>query len=157
MRMKLVSLSALLLLGLAANSLALGTTFSAYGTYWKGDYDEGLGGGVRLKKSLLDILSVDGRGGYVDFDSATVKLVPLEASLNIGLPGPITPYAGVGAGYYLVDAKNDHLDDLGGYFAQVGIEVTLFKIGALAELRYLDVEKDYFDGFSANVGLLLKW
>jgi hypothetical protein len=82
-------------------------------------------------------------------------MVPLEVAFNIGLPGPISPYAGVGVGYYLID--NPVIDDASGYFGQIGIEFTIVKIGAMAELRYLDLEGTYFDDLALNVGILLKF
>lgn len=141
---------------LAGNAKAVGkTTLTAYGTYWDQKTDPAYGAGLRLSKSLIDILYVDARGGYVKTDDTQTEMIPLEASLNIGLPGMITPYAGLGAGYYFVDSKV--ADDVGGYFAQLGVEFIFTKIGALAELRYLDLEGSQFDGVALNVGVLWKF
>ena len=135
-------------------SALLGGSAALYGTYWNAD-ESGYGAGLKLNKSLFDILYIDGRGGYVSFDSGKVEVIPLEASLNIGLPGPITPYAGVGVGYYLIDAPG--AEDLSGQFGQIGIEFTILKLGVMAELRYLELEKSYFDGLSANAGIMWKF
>lgn len=141
---------------LADHAGALGRdALTAYGTYWDGE-NAGYGLGLKYSKSLLDMVSVDGRGGYIVFDDAVdTTMVPLEVAFNLGLPGPITPYAGVGLGYYLID--HPLFDDASGYFAQVGLEFTLVKIGAMVELRYMDLEEDYFDDLSLNVGVVLKF
>lgn len=140
----------------AGNALGLGSNgLTAYGTYWDG-VEPGYGLGLKYSKSLLDIVSVDGRGGYIMFDDlADTSMIPLEVAFNLGFPGPISPYAGVGVGYYLID--NPTIDDASGYFGQIGIEFTIVKIGAMAELRYLDLEGSYFDDLSVNIGILLKF
>lgn len=142
---------------LAAGSVyALGSNgVTLYGTYWDGE-NAGYGAGLKYSKSLIDIVSVDGRAGYLAFDDAVdTTMIPLEIAFNIGFPGPVTPYAGVGIGYYLID--NPQADDAAGYFGQVGLELTLFKIGVMAELRYMDLEEDYFDDLSLNAGIVLKF
>lgn len=135
---------------------ALGSNaLTAYGTYWDGE-NPGYGLGLKYSKSLIDMVSVDGRGGYIVFDDiADTTMVPLEVAFNLGFPGPITPYAGVGMGYYLID--NPLIDDTSGYFGQIGLEFTLIKVGAMVELRYMDLEEDYFDDLSLNVGIVLKF
>jgi len=130
----------------------IGGSTTLYGTYWNGD-ETGYGAGLRLNKSLLDMLYIDGRGGYVEFDQGEVKMIPLEAALNLYFPGPVSPFIGAGAGYYIID--NSSLDNRGGYFGQAGLEIKVWVIGAMAELRYMDLEDDYFDGLSINVGIVL--
>ncbi len=154
--MKKVVFGALAALALGTlNTYALGkTTLTAYGTYWDQD-QTAYGAGLRASKSLLDMVYVDGRAGYLETDTPEMEMIPLETSLNVGLPGIFTPYIGVGAGYYILNS--DVHDDVSGYFGQVGCELTLTKIGALAELRYLDLEGRYFDGVSVNVGLFWKF
>lgn len=134
----------------ADNSLTL------YGTYWDAD-DSGKGAGLRYKKTFLGFGAVDGRAGYVDFNSIETEMVPLELSINARLPFMISPYIGVGGGYYLLDSKLGAVDNSGGYFAQLGVEATFLWIGAMAEIRYHDLEENYFDGTSFNAGLLIKW
>ena len=152
---KMLFLTCAALLLSSASTLAVGkTTLTAYGTYWN-HTDTAYGAGLRLSKSLIDIIYLDGRAGYVKTDTTQTEMVPLEVSLNVGLPGMITPYAGIGGGYYLVDS--DFIDNQGGYFGQIGCEFIFTKIGALAELRYLDLEGDYFDGVSLNIGVLWKF
>ena len=101
--------------------------------------------------------AVEGRGGYVEFSDTNTEVVPLDVSLNLRLPFFISPYAGVGAGYYLIDSDLPNADDESGYFAQLGVEVTFIWIGAMAEIRWHDIEGSYLDGTSANIGLLIKW
>jgi outer membrane protein W len=82
-------------------------------------------------------------------------MIPLEVSFNLGLPGFITPYAGVGMGYYFID--NPDIDDATGYFGQVGVEFSIVKIGVMVELRYMDIEGEYFDDLALNAGILLRF
>jgi hypothetical protein len=140
----------------AGNALAVGSNgLTAYGTYWDGE-NPGYGLGLKYSKSLLDIVSVDGRGTYIMFDDvADTTMVPLEVAFNLGFPGPISPYAGVGVGYYFID--NPLFDDATGYFGQIGLEFTIVKVGVMAELRYMDLEGEYFDDLALNVGILLKF
>jgi hypothetical protein len=84
-------------------------------------------------------------------------MIPLEVAVNARLPFFISPYAGVGAGYYVFNTDIAGLDDNPGYFAQLGIEATFLWFGAMAEVRYNDLDGTYFDGTSYNLGLLLKW
>ncbi len=152
MKKLLLFISTLLIAGYALAD----TSLSAYGTYWDAE-TEGTGAGLRLKKTFLGFGAIEGRGGYVRFDDIKTDMIPLDISLNVRLPFMISPYAGVGAGYYFLDAEAGNLDDSSGLFAQVGIEATLVWFGALAEVRYYDLEENYFDGASYNIGLMLKW
>lgn len=152
-RITIAILAAAALTTLAARA---DNSLTAYGTYWDAD-DSGKGAGLRYKKTILGFAALDGRVGYVNFDAIETDMIPLELSLNARLPFMISPYAGVGAGYYLLDSGAPTYDDTSGYFAQVGVEATFLWFGAMAELRYHDLENNYFDGPSANVGLLLKW
>ena len=138
-----------------ANTAVGGSSVAAYGTYWDGE-NPGYGLGAKYGMSLIDIIFADARAGYILFDDAVdTTMVPLEISFNVGFPGPITPYAGVGLGYYLID--NPVLDDSSGYFGQIGLEFTIVKIGAMVELRYMDLESTYFDDLSLNAGLVFKF
>ena len=132
------------------------TSLTAYGTYWDADH-EGAGGGLRLKKTILAFGAADIRGGYVNFNDTNTEVIPLEASINARLPFVISPYVGVGAGYYLINSDIPAMDNAVGYFAQIGVEASILWFGAMAELRYLDLEEDYLDGTSLNFGLMLKW
>jgi hypothetical protein len=142
---------------LMAGSAMADTSLTAYGTYWDGD-DSGKGAGLRLKKTFLGFGAVEGRGGYVNFSDTNTKIIPLDVSLNVRLPFMISPYAGIGAAYYYVsDTDLAGVGDQTGYFAQIGVEATFVWIGAMAEIRFHDIEGSYFDGTSYNLGLLLKW
>jgi hypothetical protein len=139
-----------------ALSVQADTSLSAYGTYWNGD-ENGRGGGLRLRKTILAFSALEARGGYVDFEEANAEIFPVEAAVSLRLPFLVSPYAGVGTGYYFIESDVPGLDDGNGYFVQAGVEITLLWFGAMAEIRYHDLEEDVFDGPAAHVGLLLKW
>ncbi len=139
-----------------ASTLHADTSLTAYGTYWEGD-DTGKGGGLRLKKTFLGFGAIEGRGGYVEFSDTNTEMYPLDVSLNVRLPFFISPYAGVGAGYYYIDSDLSAQDNVSGYFGQLGVEATLIWFGAMVEVRFHDLEGSYLDGTSVNAGLLVKW
>ena len=127
-----------------------------YVTGWDADGDQldtGRGVGGKLDYRLLGMLFVEGRVGYVDFDDASV--VPLEGSLNLKLPLPLTPYGGVGYGYYLTDGGG--LENGSGVYAQLGATLELFGVGVFAEARLMDLEEDALDGASVHLGLSWKF
>ena len=156
MKKSMIVLLAIATIGLVAqNSHALGETgVTAYGTYWDGE-EVGHGVGVKLSQSLLDILYLDGRAGYVNFDTVDSDMVPLEVTLNLGFPGLISPYVGIGAGYYYIDSP--YLTDKVGCIGQIGIELSIVKVGVMAELRYHDLEGTELDDLSANIGILFRF
>ena len=149
------TLLALVTIGLIAGTTQADTSLTAYGTYWEGDTDIGKGAGLRLKKTFLGFGAIEGRGGYVEFSDTNTEVIPLDLSLNVRLPFLISPYAGIGAGYYLIDSAVS--GDVTGYFGQIGVEATFIWIGAMAELRFHDIEGSYLDGTSFNLGVLVKW
>lgn len=132
------------------------TALSVYGTYWDGD-DSGRGLGVRLKKTFLAFLAVEGRTGYYEFSGSDTELVPMDVAVSARLPFFISPYAGIGTGYYFADSKTYNIDNFSGGFVQVGVEATFIWVGALAEVRYYEMEEDAFDGPAYSVGLMLKF
>lgn len=155
-----LALVALTLCVFAPHAQAGDTSLTGYATYWEGDDDSGVGGGLRLKRTFLGFGSAELRGGYVSFDngdaSGDPSMIPLEVAANVRLPFFISPYLGVGAGYYFTsDVPN--INDGTGYFVQAGVEFTLFVVGAMAEVRWHDIDGDYLDGMSANLGILIKW
>ena len=155
MKQGLTALLAAFTVMVAYQAEAVGkTTLTAYGTYWD-QKDAAYGGSLKLSKSLVDMVYVDGRAGYLKTENGKQETIPLEASINLGLPGMITPYVGVGAGYYFIDSNL--MDDASGYFGQIGAELIFTKIGVMAELRYLDLEGSYFDGVALNIGALWKF
>ncbi|MDH3981746.1 MAG: porin family protein [Kiritimatiellaceae bacterium] len=140
----------------ATTSHAIGETgITAYGTYWNGENEDGLGLGVKLTKSIIDVLWVDGSASYISFDPSGDSLVPLEATINVGLPGVVTPYAGIGAGYYFIDSPS--LESRAGYLGLLGVEISIKTVGLLAELRYHDLEGDALDDLSLRFGVLLRF
>lgn len=154
--MRKLTIVSLVIAALTALAAHADHSLTAYGTYWDAD-DSGKGAGLRYKKTFLGFGALDGRAGYVNFDSIKTDMIPLELSINARLPFIISPYIGVGGGYYLLDSNLGSIDNSGGYFAQLGVEATLLWFGVMAELRYHDLEENYFDGTSVNVGLLIKW
>jgi hypothetical protein len=147
------------LLWTGMNQAAFGgeTSLAAYATYWEGN-DEGIGGGLKLRQKFLGFFSADIRAGYVDFDDVDTSVVPLEATLMAGIPFVLEPYVGIGAGYYIVDSDRDWLDsDIAGYYGLAGLQLNMFVVGLMGEIRYNDAEGSYFDGPSVNLGLMVKW
>ena len=148
-----------LLMALSPLAQAASTSLTGYATYWDGDSD-GIGGGARLKRTFLGFGAVELRGGYVKFDAPgddfDPEVIPLEVAANVRLPFFISPYAGIGAGYYFT-SNVPEMNDGSGYFVQVGVEVTFVWVGAMAEVRWHDLGNDFLDGPSANLGLLIKW
>ncbi len=144
------------LLFVAAGCVHADTSITAYGIYWDGD-DPGRGAGVRVRKTFLAFMGVEGRTGYVEFNNTKTELIPAEVSVIGRLPFVISPYAGVGAGYYFVNSELPGLDNSSGGFAQLGVEASLLWFGAMAEIRYYEMEEKYWNGTAYNVGLFLKF
>ena len=151
----IIALAALALTGM--NEMAYGgeTSVAGYLTYWDGSVD-GVGGGVKLRKKFLAFFSADVRASYVDFSNADTSVIPVEATLMVGIPFLVEPYAGVGASYYFVDSDIG-IDNATGVYGVIGLQLNLWVVGALAELRWNETEEDLMDGMSANLGLMVKW
>ena len=132
------------------------TAITAYGVYWDGD-DSGRGAGLRYRQTFMAFLAAEARTGYVEFTDTNTEVIPTEVSVIARLPFMVSPYAGVGSGYYFVESDIAGLDDFSGGFIQLGVEATFLWIGAMAEIRYYEMEESYLDGPAYNVGLLLKW
>lgn len=145
---------ALLLAG--AGGAYADTDITAYGIYWDGD-DPGRGAGLRVRKSILAFMAVEGRTGYVDFRSSKTKVIPAEVSVVGRLPTFISPYAGLGTGYYFVDSNVPGMDNFGGGFVQLGIEASILWFGAMAEVRYYEMSESAYNGAAYNVGLFLQF
>ena len=152
----MIAMAALVLAGM--NEVAYGgeTSLAGYLTYWDGS-DDGVGGGVKLRKKFLAFLSADIRASYVDFSDLNTSVVPLEATLMVGFPFFIEPYAGLGASYYIFDTDLPGLDNGAGAYGVLGVQFNLWVVGAMAELRWNEAEADLMDGLSANLGLMVKW
>ncbi|RKX40051.1 MAG: hypothetical protein DRP64_13290 [Verrucomicrobia bacterium] len=156
----MIALAALVLAG--TNEIAYGgeTSLAGYLTYWDGGENggnDGVGGGVKLRKKFLGFFSADVRASYVDFSDLNTSVVPLEATLMVGFPFVVEPYAGLGASYYIFDTDIQGLDNGAGGYGVIGLQFNLFVVGALAELRWNEAEADLMDGMSANLGLMVKW
>jgi hypothetical protein len=168
----LLSVVALSVMGCSAGSLV---NVGAFGSYLDSDdLGDGYGGGVKLELKPIDVLSVDGRAGYIYFDDAEIHMFPLEGVGRVNFPllgERIVPYAGVGAGYYIFEGDDADLDDDVGFFPLVGLEAGLKRVALFAEARWLFLEADVddavdeledlddadVDGLGINVGLLFRF
>ncbi|ADE55891.1 hypothetical protein [Coraliomargarita akajimensis] len=131
---------------------------TAYASYWSASgANDGYGAGLKYSKQFAGFVMGDVRGSYYTFDASSTSVVPLEASINLYLPAFISPYAGVGAGYYFVDSSKPDFENSSGYFAQIGADMELFGLGVFGELRYIDAERVFLDGVTANIGISLKF
>ncbi len=155
-RVMIIALAALTLAGMSGIAYGGETSLAGYLTYWDGSV-EGVGGGVKVRQKFLGFFSADVRAGYVDFSDADTSVVPLEATLMVGIPFFIEPYAGLGAGYYIFDSEDPSIDDGTGVYGVLGLQFNLWVVGALAEVRWNETEADLMDGLSANLGLMVKW
>jgi hypothetical protein len=152
----MIAMAALMGVGLTQLSYGGETSLAGYLTYWDGAAD-GLGGGIKVRKKFMGFLSADVRASYVDFSDLNTTVVPLEATFMVGIPFVLEPYAGVGAGYYLIDSEVLGEDNSAGYYGVLGVQFNMFVVGALAEIRYNEGESSLLNGPSANIGLLVKW
>ena len=158
----------IVVVGLFFAGLACGgeTSLAGFLTYWdgidsSGQSIDGAGGGVKLRKKLLGVLAGDVRASYVGFSDVETSVMPLEATIMVGIPFILEPYAGIGAGYYFVDSDLKYENGAGG-FGVLGVQFNMFVVGAMAEVRYnkvdVSVGDEYLmDGLSANVGIMIKW
>ena len=138
------------------------------------DLGEGYGGGAKLELNPIDMVSIDARASWIQFDDTDIDMVPLEAAALLNFPmfwEHIVPYIGAGVGYYLFDGSGADLDDEVGFFPLAGLEVGLHSISFLAEARWLFLESDVagakgelrnlteadVDGFGVNLGVLFRF
>ena len=125
-----------------------------YFTYWDTDgVGNGRGIGGKLAIQPAPFFFGDLRLSYIDFDKSGTWSLPLEASVNGRLPFIVSPYAGIGAGYYFVQSDRPGLDNSLGYFGQVGADYSIGALKIFAELRFLNVNEDPLDGRAFNLGL----
>ena len=157
MRTKILFAVVAVLALVGTNKFAYGgeTSLAGYATYWDGSV-EGLGGGIKVRQKFLGFLAADVRASYVDFSDLDTSVIPLEATLMVGIPFFIEPYAGLGVGYYFVDS-DQAIDDGAGVYGVLGLQLNLWVVGAFAEVRYNETEEDLMDGMSGNLGLMVKW
>ena len=157
---KQVWMIALLAMGITAGSFAGETSLAAFGTYFDGSENggyDGVGGGVKLRKKFLGFFSADIRASYLDFSDLDTSVIPVEATLMVGIPFFIEPYAGLGASYFFFDTDQSGIDDGAGLYGVLGLQLNLWIVGAFAELRYNETETELMDGMSGNLGLMVKW
>ena len=152
----MIARAALVLAGINEVTYGGETSLAGYATYWDGAVD-GIGGGVKLRQKFLGFFSADIRAGYVDFSNLDTSVIPLEATLMVGIPFVIEPYAGLGASYYIFDTNRPGIDDGVGGYGVLGLQLNLWMVGAMAELRWNEAEESLMDGMSANLGLMVKW
>ena len=163
----LVSAAVLSLAIGGCGSTGSGVEAGAFGTYLDGgDLGTGWGAGAKLEMNPIDLVSIDGRVSWVNFDDADVDVFPLELAGLINLPlfgESIVPYAGAGVGYYW--SQEDWLDSKWGFFPLVGLEFGPQNFSMMAEARWLFLEADALggaakadaDGFGANLGLIWRF
>ena len=138
------------------------------------DLGDGSGVGAKLGISPMDLLSLEARASWIQFDDFDIDMIPLEVAgrLNFSLFGNwIVPYVGAGAGYYMFEADDADLDDSVGFFPMVGLEVGVHQIAFFVEARWLFLETDVdsaraelddiveadVDGLGVNIGALVRF
>lgn len=159
-RVLVLSLVIVALLVFTGDALGIGI----FGSYWHGEEtDTGYGLGIKHKFNVITLISVDIRASWLSFKDegeTDLNLYPLEATALAKL-GPV--YGGLGAGYYIFDAKNADADNSTGWFILVGGEITAGGIGLFGEFKwtFLDTKIEDInvnaDGFGINAGILLFW
>ena len=133
-------IAAVLLLSVGTAQAAL----SVYTEYIDGnDMGSGYGFGLSTGFSLMKILDLGLRAGYVEFDAGNTTMVPVEATLTAGLPFILGTrvYGGLGAGYYMFPSGIDLSDEFG-YFPLVGAGFSIGPVGVFAEARWLVLQAD---------------
>lgn len=131
-------------------STGSGIEVAAYGSGLDSDdLGEGYGGGVKLELNPIDVLSIDGRAGYLHFSDTDIDMFPLEVAGLWNFPilfERVVPYAGVGAGYYLFEGDGADIDAEIGYFPVAGLEIGFHKFSLMGEARYLFLNPEADDG-----------
>jgi|GEM_PF-1457676 len=156
--MKTFQKSLTLLLISLVTVVSADTSLTAFSSRWDTDNaGEGDGYGGRFKTTFLAVGAVEARGSVIEMDDEDTTLYPFDFSLNVRIPFIISPYAGVGVGYTLVDSSSRNRDDMTTLHAHVGLEATFIWFGVMAEVRVQDAEDDDFDGTNYNLGVLFTW
>ena len=156
----MAAMAALVWAGVQSVSYAGETSLAGFATYWddsENGGNEGVGGGVKIRQKFLGFFSADVRASYIDFTDINTTVVPLEATIMVGIPFVVEPYAGLGASYYFFDSDISTIEDGAGVYGVLGLQLNLWVVGAMAELRYTEAEEDLMDGMSVNLGLMIKW
>lgn len=152
-----------------------GVEFGAFGASLDSDdLGDGYGGGVKLELNPIDMISIDARASWIQFDDTDIDMVPLEAAGLLNFPmfwEHIVPYIGAGVGYYMFDGSGPDLENEVGFFPLAGLEIGLHSVSVLAEARWMLLEADIdgaqeelqnlteanVDGFGVNLGLLFRF
>jgi hypothetical protein len=138
------------------------------------DIGSGWGAGLKTEFNLFDLLGIDTRISYVEFDAGSTYMIPLEASLVLNIPladQRFNPYAGVGVGFYIMDSKIANLDDPVGYYPFLGLKAGIEHLAFMGEVRWLGLEasatntinelsgksKAKVDGLGVNLGIVIRW
>jgi hypothetical protein len=174
--MRKFTVLAILLVVIAVPSTMFASSVGAYAAYWDtDDAGSGVGPGVKLKIDILPVISLDLRIARVDLDDLDITVTPMELALVGNIPlDAVVPYLGLGVGYYDVDSDGGLSTDSVGGFGLVGLEIRFGdNFGIFGEARYvamaadidtaLQIAEDFedneitFNGFGANLGILIRW
>jgi hypothetical protein len=141
-------------------------SIGAFLSYWNGeDIDDGYGLGLSHQFKIIPLISAEARASWVSFDKdgSGLNLYPLEGLARVKLS---LFYLGAGLGYYIYSGKNDaSFDNSWGAFGVGGVEFTIAKIGAFAELKYTYSETKFSgtdidlnaSGIGVNIGVIFNW
>ena len=152
------------------NSLAVALLFLApvanagvgiYGSHWNaGNFEGGWGVGLKLGQRILPMITVEARGGAIEFDEQRTTAVPLELG---GSAEFMSLYCTLGLGYYLWSVDDARASNEFGGFAELGAQFTFAGLGVFAGAKYTinkttihDTEHNT-EGLGANAGFLLNW
>jgi len=152
---KLLLLSGILgLLLVPAKTKLLAVEVGGYGWYLGFDGGEGYGAGVVVREDLLEFLMVDFRTGYFESINPITYMIPVEGSVLARIPFPVvSPYAGLGLGYYNFIGGGTDVDSVFGYFGTLGAEASLGDWKVFFEGRYQLLEPEaQSTGFSYTKG-----
>lgn len=167
---------------LAALGFSIGLTLSSQAGSAAGhlsyknadDADHGVGAGIMYTWDLQYKLRADGRFGFVHFGEQDVNLFPVEATIAYQWDDRVLePYAGLGVGYYIVNADKGDADNEIGFQLFAGLEADIgWDMDLFAELNWLFLSTDVdqhlvqsetsgnemdFNGMGINVGLLYRF
>jgi len=157
----IIAVATVMVVSMAPRAHSIG----AFLSYWNGeDIDNGYGLGLSHQFKIIPLISAEARASWLSFseDDTDLNLYPLEglARVKLGLF-----YLGAGLGYYIYSGGDVSFDNSWGGFGVGGVEFTIAKIGAFAELKYtytttslsdIDVDVDA-SGIGVNVGVIFNW
>lgn len=161
-KLVIIAVAAIMVASMAPRAHSIG----AFLSYWNGeDTNNGYGLGLSHQFKIIPLISAEARASWLSFseNDTDLSLYPLEglARVKLGLF-----YLGAGFGYYIYSSGNDaSVDNSWGGFGVGGIEFTIAKIGAFAELKYTYTTTKVSDtnidvdgsGIGVNVGVIFNW